>query len=110
MAGEYLSEADALAKGLAKTRGGAGAGELARRLLDAQPDIVGILDDGRVVYWDRKNWAIAATPIENGRFDGLESTRIGTARRIGHLDEFVRDQVDAWAWVHPRYRWVLPEN
>lgn len=102
---------DQLARALATTRTGAGAGELARRIVDAQPHLVGLTADGeRIVYWSNSARDIQSAPIDDTGVDGLATDRLERARTLRQVEQWLRGRWDSFAWIHPRWRWIHQES
>lgn len=103
--------AEELAVAIATRRGGAGAGEMARRLLARDAGgylLVGLTADAeRAVFYEPAMYGLTRVPFDA---DGPDGGRVGEVERLdrrGAVEGYVREHADAFGWVHPRFRWVL---
>lgn len=103
-----------LAAAIARARGRDGAGKMARELLERDSRtglLVGLTDDAEeAVYYDTLTWSLRAVGFDVNGVDGLGARTLGKRRHRRHAERFVRERADEFAWVHPRFRWVLPTD
>ncbi len=107
-------EAD-LAAAIAAARDDVAPRATARDLLgrDSGPGLLVGLTDGaeRAVYYDGTNWGIRFVAFdEDGVADFAASRTVESCRHRRYAERFVRERAGDFAWVHPRFRWVLSET
>ncbi|PSP77113.1 hypothetical protein BRC81_10810 [Halobacteriales archaeon QS_1_68_20] len=107
-------EAD-LAAAIAAVRDDVDPRAAARDLLgrDSGPGLLIGLTDGaeRAVYYDGTNWGIRFVGFdEDGVADFAASQTVESCRHRRYAERFVRERATEFAWVHPRFRWVLSET
>lgn len=100
-----------LAIALTMARGGQRAEDIARELFQRDCHVLeldSLMADGeRAVYYEGAVWTLRYVPIET---DGENILSPETAEQIGDrnaFEAFVAENGEDWAWIHPRYRWLI---
>jgi len=87
----------------------ANAEELVRRDCHAL-ELIGLLPGGkRAAYYEGSMWQLRLIPVAPETSNIISESK---GQRIGDRDAFqtfVHENAGAWAWVHPRYRTLLPD-
>ncbi len=96
---------------IARNRGDDGATTMARALLERDSQtglLVGLVDGAEeAVYYDTLTWSVRTVGFDVNGVDGLGAKLLGKRRHRRGAERFVRERAEDFAWVHPRFRWVL---
>lgn len=107
---------DELCRELTTARGsGERVGHIARELLCRDRDsnrLIGVRDDGELAFWfDVSKRKVMRMPLaieDSSGFSRRNEAYLGTR---GGDEQWVREtSPELWAWLHPRYRWVMTKG
>lgn len=73
-------------------------------------ELIGLLPGGkRAAYYEGAMWQLRLIPVAPDTPNIISEAK---GQRIGDRDAFktyIHENAGAWAWVHPRYRTLLPD-
>lgn len=112
----HAPHADRLRAGLAAALAvrRAGSEALARALLARDADgyvFVGVTADAaRGVYYQPHEWAVRSIALDDGDLGSLHTGAVEADHVIRPADYVAARPAAAWAWLHPWFRWAVPED
>lgn len=100
-----------LAVAIATHRTGEGAGTMAREILARDKRsyyLAGITADAeRAAFYDNLDGDVVLVPFDETGLDGLHSDYVDRFDSWAGVEAFLQERPDLFAWVHPRFQWVL---